>query len=161
MIKIGIDPGVTGAIAILSRANALVAVLDMPTMSNGKRRQVNPYELAKMIGQVGETNLIHMVYLESVASRPQQGVSSTFNFGVSYGIVQGVLAGLAIPVTLVSPAAWKRRAQLIAQPKDMARTLAQRLYPKASLAHKKDIGRADALLIARFGDKDEWEKDNE
>jgi len=35
----------------------------------------------------------------------------------------------------------------------MARTLAQRFYPEWDLSRKKDIGQADAILIARFGDR--------
>jgi crossover junction endodeoxyribonuclease RuvC len=151
MIKIGIDPGVTGAIAVLDKDNRLLKLLDMPTMQNGKRRQVNPYELSKMMSHIEDTNMIDMVYLETVASRPGQGVASTFSFGVSFGIIQGVLAGVGLPVTMVTPRTWKKRAKLIGYDKDLARTIAQRLYPQAALGRKMDIGRADALLIARFG----------
>ena len=82
---------------------------------------------------------------------PGQGVSSMFGFGVSYGILQGVIASLGIPSVLVTPQRWKKAAGLMGKPKDYARTLAQRLYPAAELSRKKDIGRADAILIARYG----------
>ena len=76
-----------------------------------------------------------------------------FSFGTSYGIVIGVLAALSIPMVLVSPQTWKANAGIRGKDKDYARTLAQQLYPGAELGRKKDIGRADAILIARFGDK--------
>jgi crossover junction endodeoxyribonuclease RuvC len=76
-----------------------------------------------------------------------------FSFGVSYGVVQGVLASLFIPYILVRPAEWKKRAGLIGAEKDKARTIAQQLYPQAELARKRDVGRADAILIARHGAK--------
>jgi len=154
MYILGIDPGVTGAVAIL-KDGILSTIIDMPTMSlgaKGTKRQVNAAELAKEIKKacaaIGDQNL---VYLERVSSMPRQGVASTFNFGVSYGVVLGVLAALGLPVILVSPAVWKRTAGLLGNSKDAARTLAQLLYPYAPLGMKKHIGRADAILIARYG----------
>ena len=76
-----------------------------------------------------------------------------FNFGTSYGMVIGVAAALEMPLVLVRPAIWKKRAGVPGKStdKDMARTIAQRLYPTAPLGRKKDVGRADAILIARYG----------
>lgn len=152
-MKIGIDPGVSGALALLADDNsALIDIADMPVMALGKtKRQVNAAELAKILAKWNESFLVSVAYLEQVSAFPGQGVTAMFNFGVSYGVVQGVLGALQVPVVLVTPQAWKRRASLIGKPKDMCRTLAQRLYPSADLARKKDIGRAEAILIARFG----------
>lgn len=150
--RIGIDPGVSGAIALIGLHGELHHVFDMPTMTlTGTRQQVNAAELAKMLypwkHYVGMT-----AYLEQVSAMPGQGVSSMFGFGTSYGIVQGVLGALQIPVCLVTPQAWKKRAGIPPKSeKDKARAIAQQLYPQAPLARKKDIGRADAILIARFG----------
>lgn len=150
-IRLGIDPGLSGAVAALSEDDMrLISIMDMPTMSNGKRKQVNPYELNRMMPRPGE-GLRITAYLEQVSSMPRQGVASMFSFGVSYGIIQGVLASLGIPVTLVTPVKWKRRAGLIGKDKELSRTLAQRLYPRAELGKKKDVGKAEAILIARFG----------
>jgi crossover junction endodeoxyribonuclease RuvC len=150
-MKIGIDPGLSGALALLQDDNRIEDMLDMPVMAGtGKRQQVNAAQLSKVLRlwKDGETVT---AYLEQVAAMPRQGVSSMFGFGVSYGIVQGVLSTLGIPVILVTPQRWKKAAGLIGKDKDFARTLAQRLYPMAELGRKKDIGRADAILIARFG----------
>jgi crossover junction endodeoxyribonuclease RuvC len=148
-MKIGIDPGISGAIALLKDDLELVQIHDMPIMMIRKgKNQVNAAALSVIIR---EAQLPATAYIEEVHAMPGQGVSSMFSFGTSYGIVQGVLAALNIPVVLVSPQTWKSRAGLRGKDKDMARTLAQRLYPRAELSRKKDIGRADAILIARYG----------
>ena len=147
--RLGIDPGLSGAIALLRDDLSLVAVFDMPVMTLRKgKNQVNAAALANIIKRPGYTMT---AYLEAVSAMPGQGVSSMFSFGTSYGIVQGVLAALGIPVVLVTPQSWKKWAGLVGKEKDYARTLAQRLYPAAELSRKKDIGRADAILIGRYG----------
>jgi crossover junction endodeoxyribonuclease RuvC len=159
-MRIGIDPGITGAIAVLNDGLQCLDCQDMPTMPLGvNHTQVNAAQLAKLIKHWGETNykpnvawqLQVAIYLEQVNAMPGQGVTSMFNFGMSYGVVIGICGTLAIPMVLVRPNAWKKVAGLIGKPKDAARTLAQQLYPEVDLEHKKDVGRADALLIARFG----------
>jgi crossover junction endodeoxyribonuclease RuvC len=150
-LRIGIDPGLSGAIAVLEESGFLHEVADMPIMELRKgRNQVNAAALSKILKRWAASDA--MAYLEQVSAMPGQGVSSMFSFGCSYGIVQGVLAALTIPMVLVSPQSWKKRAGLQGKDKDMARTLAIRLYPAAELSRKKDIGRADAILIARYGD---------
>ena len=129
-----------------------IEVLDMPTMLlTGKKQQVNASALAKMLTDTGDGT----AYLEQVHAMPGQGVSSMFNFGMGFGIIKGVLGALQIPMVLVSPATWKKRAGLQGKEKDACRTLMQQLYPSAPLGRKKDIGRADAIAIARFGEKRE------
>ena len=157
MILIGIDPGVNGAIAFLDEDLGFKYVFDMPVMNlSGKKQQVNAAALAYIFREnlpyVGtDYGVDATAYVEQVHSMPGQGVSAMFNFGTGYGVIQGVLGALQIPMVLVSPAVWKRRAGLTGKPKDASRTLAQQLYPAAPLGLKKHVGRADAILIARFG----------
>ena len=84
---------------------------------------------------------------------PGQGVSSTFHFGESVGVVLGVLGALQMPIRMVTPAKWKKAAGLLGRDKDAARTMAIQHHPEIAdqLTRKKDIGRADAVCIARFG----------
>ena len=152
---IGIDPGITGAIYF--GENHYSDVVDMPIMAktSGKGNQINPYELTSLLIQppIDRLTGIEAAYLESVHAMPGQGVSSVFSFGKSVGIIEGVLAALNIPLVMVTPQRWKKNAKLIGKDKDAARTLAIQLYPELSdrLSRKKDIGRADAILIAEFG----------
>ena len=149
--RIGIDPGISGALSLLDENLHCIAVEDMPTvLLSNKRKQVNAAELGKILSSWKRTELT--VYLEQVSAMPKQGVSSMFSFGTSYGIVIGVVSALQIPLKNILPVKWKRQAELIGKPKDYARTLAQRLYPELNLSRKKDIGRADAILIARYSD---------
>ena len=150
-MRIGIDPGISGAMALLDDNLCWLQISSMPTMTMGKRQVVNAAELAKQIKSWDNVFPKLTVYLERVSAMPGQGVSGMFNFGVSYGIIQGIVGALQIPLVLVSPTIWKKRAGLIGKPKDAARALAKQLYPNAPLGLKKDIGKADALLIARFG----------
>ena len=160
MIRIGIDPGVSGAIAFLYDDLELRHVYDMPVMNlSAKKQQVNASEMGKLFTELlwhdegTDHGRYATAYVEQVHSMPGQGVSAMFNFGTGYGVIQGVLGALQIPMVLVSPAVWKKRAGLTGKEKDASRTLAQQLYPAAPLGRKKDIGRADAILIARFGSK--------
>jgi crossover junction endodeoxyribonuclease RuvC len=151
-MKIGIDPGLTGAIAFLADDLTCLDIKDMPTMQLGrlvKHLQINGAGLAGILSPYSHGTK-PTVYLEQVNAMPGQGVTSMFNFGMGYGIVQGICGALQFPLILVRPNAWKKLAGLIGKPKDAARTLAQQLYPAVDLSLKKHVGRADALLIGRF-----------
>ncbi|MCG7985048.1 MAG: crossover junction endodeoxyribonuclease [Candidatus Thiodiazotropha lotti] len=152
-MKIGIDPGISGAIAVLSADDEVIGIYDMPIMRASKtKNQVNAAELANIIIDViGDKPMGVTAIIEKVSAMPGQGVSSMFNFGKGAGVIEGVLAALRVPVEFVTPQKWKKAAGLIGKDKDMSRTKAIQLYPDAPLARKKDIGRADAILIARYG----------
>ena len=156
-MKIGIDPGISGAVAFLEDDLSFIRVVDIPVMTlTGKKQQVNAPELGKLfrvfLFDVPAENTT--AYLERVSAMPGQGVTGMFNFGTGYGVIQGVLGALQIPMMLVSPRQWKHRAGLIGKDKDACRTLMQQLYPAAPLGRKKDIGRADAIAIALYGSLD-------
>lgn len=145
---VGIDPGLTGAIGVLSDGGQFIAVHDMPVKKLIKKRnQLNASVLAKMLRDINPS----VVFLEHVHPMPHDGSMQAFSFGCGYGIIQGVLETLEIPYSFSSPQKWKKTAGLIGKDKDAARLLAQQLFSEASLTRKKDIGRADALLIAKFG----------
>ena len=154
MIIFGIDPGQTGAIAVLHDGR-IEQVIDMPTAArlHGKGLQVDAYMLTSKLLAAASGHNQRRAVIEAVSAMPGQGVSSMFRFGESLGIVLGVLGALQIPVRWISPAKWKRAAGLTGKDKDAARTLALQLHPEAGdmLARKKDTGRADAICIAHFG----------
>lgn len=151
---VGIDPGLSGALALL-RGDECIAIKDMPATDDGSKRAVNAALLADALvefyGLAGHSRML--VVLERVSARPGQGVSSMFNFGRSFGMVEGVIGALELPVRHVTPAAWKRKARLIGKSKDESRRRALELFPEVSkaLQRKKDCGRAEAILIGFFG----------
>lgn len=152
-IVLGFDPGQTGAIAAYDGA-IITGLIDMPTMArlHGKGQQVDPYTLAtEILDLCGGRNATAVI--EAVSAMPGQGVSSMFRFGESVGVVLGVLGALQMPVRWVTPQRWKKAAGIAGRDKDAARSLAIQLHPEVAelLKRKKDVGRADAALIARFG----------
>lgn len=145
----GIDPGLDGAVAFLGEE---LTVVDMPVLrlSRGgkQKRDLDAHGLAHLL----RTTPIDHAFVEAVGARPGQGVTSTFSLGRSVGIIIGVLATLDIPLTLVSPAAWKR-SLTVPKAKDGARSRASQLLPKSAQlwARARDHGRAEAALLALYG----------
>lgn len=150
---IGIDPGASGAIAILDVRGGLVDAFDMPTVEiqigKAMKHRVAPEAIASELRCYAE---YATAVIEKVGAMPGQGVSSMFAFGEAYGLVRGVLAGMGIPVTTVTPAVWTK-AMRVAAGKDGSRQRAMELWPdKAALFKRvRDDGRAEASLIAAWG----------
>ena len=146
---IAVDPGLTGAVAVLTATGHFVAVFDMPTTAapSGKsKRIISPHLLATQLQPWAGSPAV----IEQVAAMPGQGVSSMFRFGEAYGVAQGVLAALGCPISKITPTTWKRLVGIPAgSDKDAARGVAISRLPRAGdyLTRKKDSGRADALLI--------------
>ena len=139
---IGVDPGMSGAIAILDGDN-IVEIHDMPVAGGTVSEQM-------LVGlEFWDQNIYGTVVIEDVHSMPKQGVSSVFKFGECKGIVKGVFAQAHRPIEYVSPQRWKRDLRL---PKDKtaARQRARELWPsdEPRFRRVKDDGRAEAALIA-------------
>ncbi len=153
MIIIGIDPGLSGGIAILEN-NKVKSLFDMPVMPEGKKnkRQLNSAQLAKLIKDSIKDKSEVSVIVEQVNAMPGQGVTSMFNFGQTFGAIKGVCAAIGLPIFFVRPSKWKKHFELINSSKDASRTKAIEMYPSLSneLSKKKDVNKSDAILIARF-----------
>ena len=150
---IGIDPGLSGAIAILEDKEVF-SVFDMPVMAEGKKnkRQLNSAQLVNIIKENLKNDDEVAVIVEQVNAMPGQGVTSMFNFGQTFGAIKGVCAALKLPIFFVRPSKWKKHFELINSSKDSSRTKVIEMYPKLSnqLSKKKDVNKSDAILIARF-----------
>lgn len=151
MICIGIDPGQTGAVAIITDKE--VNLYDTPTETVKKGKSNKTEHLPAGMASLLRGHYPCHVFIESVHSMPGQGVASMFGFGKGFGIWIGILAALEIPYTFVTPQAWKKALLPGQSDKDAARGRAMQLFPFQTplLLRKKDIGRADALLIAEYG----------
>ena len=153
MIVVGIDPGLSGAIAILEN-NKVLNIFDMPVMAEGKKnkRQLNSAQLVSIIKNNTKPDVEIAVVVEQVNAMPGQGVTSMFNFGQTFGAIKGVCAALELPIFFVRPSKWKKHFELINSSKDSSRTKVIEMYPSFSshLAKKKDVNKSDAILIARF-----------
>lgn len=176
MIIVGIDPGVTGAIAMIGHRAEFIHCVDLPVMVRTESRvrgkggemrtkttnQVNATALAAILREWlkdYDREAVH-VMIEKCQAMPgmikgnpkAQSSAGTFSLGLSAGVIEGVVGALGVPHTLVHPATWKASIKLAGgTKKDVYRTYAQRLFPAAPLARMKDHNRAEALLIAKFG----------
>ena len=150
---IGIDPGLSGGIAILDD-NKVIELFDMPVMPDGKKnkRQLNSALLVKLIKDNIKNLEDTVMVVEQVNAMPGQGVTSMFNFGQTFGAIKGICAALGLPIFFVRPAKWKKHFELINSSKDSSRTKAIEMYPSISeqLSKKKDVNKSDAILIARY-----------
>ena len=150
---IGIEPGLSGGIAILDDLK-IFDIYDMPIMSEGKKNknQLNSAQLVNIIKKNLIPNGNTFLIVEQVSAMPGQGVTSMFNFGQTFGSIKGICAALNLPIFFVRPAKWKKHFDLINSSKDASRTKVIEMYPSISprLSKKKDVNKADAILIARY-----------
>lgn len=148
MIYIGIDPGKSGALAVIREDGGIT---------------VDPFDEIAYRDRLGEigylieyaTDAGAVCALEKVGARPMQGVSSTFEFGRNAGYIEGLLVANRIPYNLVTPQRWKKEFALLKRDKDASIAEARRLFPKVSLkpterSRKDNDGMAEALLMAEW-----------
>ena len=154
---VGIDPGLSGAIARLDGVSGEVRIEDVPTFEikrNGKaKREIDYHSLARILDDMTKEPGTRIV-IELVSSMPGQGVSSVFAFGKAFGVLIGVSAATFCPIEFVSPAKWKREMGVTAS-KDGSRAKASMMFPRYSdmWRRAKDDGRAEALLIALYASR--------
>ena len=150
---IGIDPGLSGAIAVLDDFK-IFEIYDMPIMSEGKKNknQLNSAQLVKILKNNFKNNEELFVIVEQVNAMPGQGVTSMFNFGQSFGVIKGICSAMQLSMFFIRPAKWKKYFGLIKTEKDASRTKVIEIFPYISseLSRKKDSNKADAVLIASF-----------
>ena len=139
---IGIDPGLSGAIAVMED-NKVLNLFDIPVMSEGKKnkRQLNSALLVSLLKENIVSQEEVTVVVEQVNAMPGQGVTSMFNFGQSFGILKGVCSAMRLPMFFVRPAKWKKYFNLINSEKDASRTRAIEIFPyfSSQLSKKKGL----------------------
>jgi crossover junction endodeoxyribonuclease RuvC len=150
-LVLGIDIGLSGALALLDNDGTLLSVEDMPCLKDGPagRRAVN----APLLAQIVFASHADHAFVESVNARPGEGPTGAFAFGRARGVIEGVLAAAGLPCGFLTPSTWKRAVGLTLASKDAARSEVIRRYPAKSdlFKHKCDDGRAEAVLIAIAG----------
>lgn len=152
---VGCDPGISGAIALLHDDGSFADVIDMPVIElkvNGKKRnRIVAASIARAVLNWQRTGPLHGI-IEAVGPMPRDGSSQAFGMGKAAGILEGVLVALDVPISLVTPAVWKRAMGLSAD-KGLARMRASQTWPTHADKFKrvKDDGRAEAALIALYG----------
>jgi crossover junction endodeoxyribonuclease RuvC len=156
MIYIGIDPGLSGAIAVINDTDNSVQLFDTPTtvVKSGKKNN-NVYVESEIVKILSAYPTEHTkVGLEKQFPMMGQGVSSTFKTGQGYGMWIGMLSALKLPFDLLTSQKWKK-AMMDGMGKEKAASCvrAQQLYPDCELFTLRGRaldGRGDALLIATY-----------
>ena len=149
MNYIGIDPGLSGAVAVL-HSTGLYTVYDTPVMTLQRKSGIrHEYDMPSIVRLVGMYSQDAYAAIEEAQAMPGQGTRSMFTCGLGMGVWLGVLASLRIPYLRVRPATWKK-ALGVGKDKEESRLRAGQCFPDADLRRKKDHGRAEALLIALY-----------
>ena len=151
---LGIDPGASGAFALFDTNNHELIIIDMPIVLQKRNKIMKRHTSAPDVAAQLKPFKIDQAICEKVGAMPGQGVSSMFAFGRAVGVVEGVLAGLGVPVSFVIPQVWQR-ALALEGGKNGARLLAAQTFPNYAkeFSRVKDNGRADAALIALYGSR--------
>ena len=150
MIILGIDPGLSGGLALVEAGNRplLLAVSDVPTTGEKAKRRVDVGGVLQFVRQYPPDHAI----IERAQAMPEQGASSGFIYGRAVGALEAAIEALGIPLTVIESTAWKKAHGLIKRGKEDSRQRAIRLFPGAAgFERKLDHNRAEAALIAYYG----------
>lgn len=157
---LGVDPGFTGAFALLNRAGSTLRLWDMPVRMTGKK-QFRELDLDALVGIFREIRLFPDVFvgLENPTTRPGEGAEQCFRFGRQLGIMDAFMQLHGLKVLRIPPQTWTVNLGLPGKEKDewqKYRIDTMKLnYPAhVSLIYGmrgglKD-GRLDATLIAHY-----------
>ena len=162
MITLGIDCGVTGAIAALhgtDTTGTFIGVRELPIIAQGKCKWVDGLEflavIRELLSPIGAR--ADRAFVELTHAMPKAGSVAATSKGLTLGSTLAALQIAGVSVELVSPQTWKRAFGLIApgasdrERKAAAISRARLMFPSAELDRVKDHNRAEALLIAAYG----------
>ena len=156
MIVVGIDPGVSGALAIIEGEGntwAVRSVYDLPVVqertSAGKmRRHIDPVALYALLDGLGP---VDRIVVERLNAPPGISGVAAYSLGATAATISTVLALLGLGVKLVSSSVWKR-AMEVPKDKEAARQFATERFGTTEYWRRKlDHNRAEAALIALYG----------
>lgn len=156
---IGIDNGISGALAFYKPAKQMLVTMPMPIIKakSGKGFK-SEYDIPQILSIIRNFSFIRMAILEKAQSFPGQGVSSMFTIGKNFGIMLGILTALQLPHQIIHPRRWQKRMFEDIPHKDTKAAsilVASRLFPshdfrateKSKVLHH---GCSDAALMAYY-----------
>jgi hypothetical protein len=170
-IIVGVDPGVSGAIAAIDHNGVLIDIRDLPTIAlPGKgtvTRRLDGSKLVAIVRELVAADECAVAYVEDVHAWAGVGGASVIAAMVATKFVILAILDLfasRIRVVTVPPVVWKRSFdlkrekdpalkphQVTARAKAASRAKAIALYPDAEIRLVSHDGRAEALLIAAYG----------
>lgn len=150
----------TGAVAFVDH-NGLRTVFDIPTMERPNigpkarvKRQCDGRALADMLRTHHDPQDAALIVLEDVRMMGGQNNAMQAQEALVHtrGVIEGVLAAKGYDVAVVSPREWKRFFGLTSD-KEACLDLARKLFGVEHLKRQKDHNRAEAMLLARWAQK--------
>ena len=153
-VLLGIDPGVSGGIAVRSTDGRVVAHAMPPTMGDTVDLLIEEVRAAHAEGHIVSAT---MELVGGYAGGAGQPGSAMFKFGRGFGAIESACYALGIRLNLVRPQDWQKALGLGTSKshasktawKNHLKTRAQQLYP----AQRVNLKVADALLILEFATK--------
>jgi crossover junction endodeoxyribonuclease RuvC len=165
MVVVSIDPGLTGACAVIDH-NGLRALFDLPTMpipgvglDAMVKSKIDGKAFAGLLREhihVGESA---QAVIEAVGTMggKNNAIQTQGSLLRSLGAIEAVIECCRIPLSYAHPQTWKRTFGLIdsklsdTKRKAKAMQCARRLYPTCGqISRAKDHNRAEALLIGHW-----------
>jgi len=169
---IGIDVGLTGALASLDESGELRYFADLPVAQSGSVKWIDGGKLLTMLfkARAGEAARVVVEYMhafplnrEGDTERDGRARGNNLHAASMKGAVLGstlaIIQVAQLPCELVVPQKWKRALGLMmpnasyADRKAASLEMARQLFPKANLSRAKDHGRAEAILIAHYAQR--------
>lgn len=145
MDVIGIDPGKSGGIAVLTSTGSVRYLSKMMDTDKDLLELLDKYRMDSI------------VFLEKVHAGPKMGSSAAFKFGRGYGAIVMAVLAVGVRLEIITPQAWQKKLGLLvsgrglgqgdSDKKNRNKAKAQEIFPEAKITHAT----ADALLIAEYG----------
>ena len=149
---VGVDPGKTGAVAVINERGEPQWVDDMPRIGG----EIDAKAFVEMLRE--SRNLIACAAIERTQALPQTPRSVCHSLGMSEGMALAGLLMLGVRIVRPRPNEWKKVMRVPAD-KALAKETAEMMFPtmKHRLQRASDHNRAEALLLADYARR-MWEK---
>lgn len=160
IIYIGIDPGVSGGLAVLTQQTACLRVVPMPDME----RDIWAWIRDRARHNDGSSEPRAFAVIEKVggfmgartgeAKFNRAGGHTMFTFGQSYGGLRMALIAADIEFQAIPPAQWQRGLEIPSRAKketkqvwkNRLKAIAQAMFPREHIT----LATADAVLLAEY-----------
>jgi len=143
---IGIDPGTSGAIAVVNETGQPVDWMGT---------DATPADLWRWLQETTCDHHVQLAVIERVHSSPQMGVRSAFTFGSSAGFLQGIVTAAGLRHEYITPHQWQKSLRCLSGgDKNLLKRKAQELFPSQRMTQKN----ADAFLLAEFARRAEAQR---
>ncbi len=147
-MRIGIDPGGSGSMTIISTANDGTESMEVIRFD-----KLTEHDLHSEVKTALAVDCPKFCVIEKVHAMPMNGSIGNFKLGYSYGMLKSILVENEIPFEEKTPATWmkffgmkKGKKETSTQWKNRLKSKAQQLYPKLKIT----LDMSDSILVARY-----------